>query len=51
MKKFVLILLSFCLFTQVVAQSNIKFQTIDRIEKFTANESVMKLITSFLLNT
>ena len=51
MKKFITILLSFCFFTQVVAQSNIKFQTIDRIEMFTTTESVMKLITSFLLNT
>lgn len=38
MKKFVLILLSFCLFTQVVAQSNIKFQTIDRIEMYYLDE-------------
>ena len=51
MKKFVTILLSFCFFTQVVAQSNIRFQNIDRIEMFIATESVMKLITSFLLNT
>lgn len=38
MKKFVLILLSFCLFTQVVAQSNVKFQTIDRIEMYYLDE-------------
>ena len=33
MKQFFPILLSFCLFTQVVAQSNINFQTIDRINQ------------------
>ena len=38
MKKFVLILLSFCLFTQVVAQSNVKFQTIDQIEMYYLDE-------------
>ena len=38
MKKFVLILLSFCLFTQVVAQTNVNFQTIDRIEMYYLDE-------------
>lgn len=33
MEKFVTILLSFFLFTQVVAQSNVNFQTIDRINQ------------------
>ena len=38
MKKFVLILLSFCFFTQVVAQSNVSFPTIDRIEMYYLDE-------------
>ena len=38
MKRFFPILLSFCLFTQVVAQSNVNFRTIDRIEMYYLDE-------------
>lgn len=42
MKKIVPLLLSFCLFTQVVAQSNIKFQTIDRKAAFFDNPPIVR---------
>ena len=38
MKRFFPILLSFCLFTRVVAQSNVNFRTIDRIEMYYLDE-------------
>ena len=38
MKRFFPILLSFCLFTQVVAQSNVNFRPIDRIEMYYLDE-------------
>lgn len=38
MKQFVPILLSFCLFTQVVAQKTVRFPSIDRIEMYYLDE-------------